>query len=67
MPFNKLDKTDLLPEYRFDYSKGKPNHFATDGRTVVVLDEDLSKVFKTSESVSKALRALLEALPADAA
>ena len=59
------DNDDLLPEYRFDYSKAKPNRFATGERTVVVLDEDLSKVFKTPESVNKALRALLKAVPPD--
>lgn len=59
------DKDDLLPEYQLDYAKAKPNRFATNERTVVVLDEDLSKVFKTTESVNKALRALLEALPPD--
>ena len=58
------DKDDLLPEYEFDYSKAKPNCFPDEGsRTVVVLDEELSGVFKTPESVSKALRALLEAMP----
>ena len=62
MPSNK---DELLPEYKFDYGKAKPNRFATAERTVVVLDEELSKVFKTPESVSKALRALLEALPPD--
>ena len=60
MPSNK---DDLLPEYKFDYSKAKPNRFATGERTVVVLDEELSKVFKTPDSVNKALRALLEAVP----
>ena len=59
------DKDELSSEYRFDYGSAKPNRFATDGRTVVVLDEDLSKVFKTPESVNKALRALLEAVPPD--
>ncbi len=59
------DKDDLLPEYEFDYSNAKPNRFAVGERTVVVLDEDLSEVFKTSESVNKALRALLEAMPPD--
>lgn len=59
---------ELLPEYQFDYSKAKPNRFATKSeRTVVVLDEDLSRVFKTPESVNKALRALLEAVPPDTA
>ena len=62
MPSNK---DELLPEYQFDYSKAKSNRFAAGERTVVVLDEDLSKVFKTPESVSKALRALLEAVPPD--
>ena len=56
---------ELLPEYMFDYSRAKPNRFATGERTVVVLDEELSKVFKTPESVNKALRALLEAVPPD--
>ncbi len=59
------EAADLLPEYQFDYGKAKPNRFATGAqqRTVVVLDEDLSQVFTTPESVNKALRALLEALP----
>lgn len=57
---------DLLPEYDFDYTKVKPNRFASEKtqRTVAVLEEDLSKVFTTPESVNKALRALLEAVPA---
>lgn len=59
------DKDDLLPEYQFDYSEAKPNRFATEERTIVVLDKDLSKVFKTPESVNRALRALLEAVPPD--
>lgn len=60
------DRDELLPEYEFDYREAKPNRFAGDGtRTFVVLDEDLSKVFKTPESVNKALRSLLEAIPPD--
>lgn len=56
---------DLLPEYDFDYTEAKPNRFASDTprRTVAVLDEDLSKVFTTTEAVNKALRALIEAIP----
>ena len=59
---------DLLPEYNFDYTKAKPNRFASDTsrRTVAVLDEELSKVFTTTEAVNKALRALVEAVPAHA-
>lgn len=57
---------DLLPEYELDYTKAKPNRFALHEprRTVAVLDEDLSKVFTTPEAVNKALRALIEAMPA---
>ncbi len=53
---------DLLPEYNFDYSKAKPNRFAPKVINVT-LDEDVAKVFTNSESVNKALRAILTALP----
>ena len=51
-------------EYRFDYSKARPNRFAkkTSGRTVVVLDPDIAKIFPTSDETNRALRALLEAM-----
>lgn len=56
---------DLLPEYDFDYAKARSSRFASDDsrRTVTVLDENLSKVFTTAESVNKTLRALVEAIP----
>ena len=56
---------DLQPEYDLDYTQAKPNRFASEKsrRTVAVLDEYLSKVFTTTESVNKALRALIEAVP----
>lgn len=59
------EQDDLLPEYEFDYQKAKPNRFvsAQSRRTVVVLDEDVARVFTTPESVNKALRALIEAMP----
>jgi hypothetical protein len=59
---------DLQPEYRFDYRKAKPNRFAAVGqqRLAVLLDEDVAQVFTTPESVNKALRALIEAMPAPA-
>ncbi|HEV2851273.1 MAG TPA: hypothetical protein VHC97_00560 [Thermoanaerobaculia bacterium] len=56
----------MLPEYNFDYSKAKPNRFASSGqkrRVAVVLDEDVAEVFTTPESVNKALRAFMEAMP----
>ena len=53
---------DLLPEYNFDYSKAKPNRFVQ--KTInVTLDEDVAKIFTDSESVNKALRAILTVLP----
>jgi hypothetical protein len=55
---------DMLPEYNFDYSKAKPNRFATNTQPVTVtLDPDVAKVFTTSETVNKALRAILSAIP----
>ncbi len=69
MPFEKSQNSDddLMPEYHFDYQKAKANRF-TDRQDqqrlrVVVLDEDVAQVFKTPESVNKALRALIEAMP----
>ncbi len=62
---DKTGSEDLQPEYRFDYSKVKPNRFAATGqqRLSVLLDEDISQVFTTPESVNKALRALIEVMP----
>lgn len=56
----------LQPEYRFDYRQAKPNRFA--GRrgsesVVVLLDTDVSKVFRTPDAVNAALRALISAVP----
>jgi hypothetical protein len=68
-PFEKSQNSDddLMPEYHFDYQKAKFNRF-TDrqdqhGLRVVILDEDVAQVFTTPESVNKALRALIEAMP----
>jgi hypothetical protein len=57
---------DLLPEYNFDYSKARPNRFVTqvnETKITVTLESDVAKVFKTSEDVNKALRAILSAIP----
>jgi hypothetical protein len=58
---------DLTAEYRFDYRKAKSNRFADrqdqDRLKVVVLDQVVAQVFTTPESVNKALRALIEAMP----
>jgi hypothetical protein len=61
------DTDNLAAEYAFDYTKAKPNRFASPGsqhsKTVVVLDEDIAQVFPTSEAVNKALRHLIAAMP----
>jgi len=68
-PFNESSNSEdeLLPEYQFDYKKRKSNRFANrSGKqpmTVVVLDEDIARVFSTPEAVNKVLRALIEAMP----
>jgi hypothetical protein len=58
---------DLLPEYNFDYQKAKPNRFANRSEAkslnIVVLDEDVARVFTTPEAVNKVLRALIESMP----
>ena len=57
---------ELASEYHFDYKKAKPNRFAKkmkDEPIVVLLDDDVAKVFKTTEDVNNALRALISAMP----
>ena len=61
---NNIDD-EMLPEYDFDYSKASPNRFVTqtdDSPVTVTLAPDVAKVFKTSEAVNHALRALLYAM-----
>src|SRR5437764_14958356 len=57
----------LQPEYRFDYTKAKPNRFANrvrPGSVAVLLDPDVARVFQNAESVNTVLRALLATMPA---
>jgi len=63
---HKAKGDDMLPHYEFDYSKAKPNRFAgksREGRLIVIIDEDVAKVFSTPESVNKVLRAVVSSLP----
>jgi hypothetical protein len=60
---------ELQQEYQFDYLRGKPNRFASvasEAPVVVTLDADVSCVFTTPEAVNRALRALIEVVPAPA-
>src|SRR5436190_20851213 len=57
---------DLRPEYRFDYSRARPNPYAArlKGRPVaVVLDPEVAEAFPTSESVNSALRSVMATNP----
>jgi hypothetical protein len=55
-------KHELLREYRFDYSKAKPNRFAAEmpAETIaVVLKPDIAAVFKSSKTMNVALRSVI--------
>jgi len=64
---NKTRKVEeMASEYRFDYSKAKPNRFAKKMKAeplVVLIEPDIAKVFTTARQVNKALRALISAMP----
>lgn len=59
------DNSDLLPEYKFDYSKMKPNKFAQRlwKQKIVRLDPDVAKVFSNGKQVNDALRAIVNIMP----
>ena len=55
-------KDVLLREYRFDYSKAKPNRFAGEmppETIAVVLEPDIAAVFKSAKRVNAALRSVI--------
>ena len=56
---------DMPAHIEFDYSKAKPNRFANRKKEqmVVALDSDITRVFRTPEEVTNALRALIKAYP----
>ena len=59
------DADELRAQYKFDYSRAKPNRFADrlGGEAIaVVLDPDVAAVFTTSEEANQALRVLIGAL-----
>ena len=56
----------LNSEYRFDYTRAKPNRFAGRPRlnpVAVILAPDVAAVFKDGESVNAVLRSIVKALP----
>lgn len=59
-------KEELSPEYRFEYSKSKPNRFAermSGGTIAVVLEPDVAAVFKSSKKVNDVLRSVISEAP----
>lgn len=54
---------EMRAEYRFDYSKARPNRFARDASRMVLLDADVAEVFTDSQQVNAVLRALIAAMP----
>jgi hypothetical protein len=57
----------MLPEYRFDCRKAKPNRFAKLTRPdsiAVLLDPDVAEVFDNGKAVNAVLRALMNTMPA---
>jgi hypothetical protein len=60
------DEEKLRSEYRFDYSKSKPNRFAakmSKGTVAVVLEPDVAEIFGSSEVVNDLLRSIIAAMP----
>ncbi|MGH9430406.1 MAG: hypothetical protein ACRD3T_02570 [Terriglobia bacterium] len=56
----------MQKEYRFDYSRAKPNRFArkmSEGVVAVVLEPDVAAIFKSSEAVNSLLRSVIAAMP----
>src|SRR5207245_9741502 len=60
----RRDAEDMRSEYRFDYSRAKPNRFASRmNRPVVavVLESDVAAVFDSAEKVNAQLRSAMSA------
>ncbi|HEV2379969.1 MAG TPA: BrnT family toxin [Terriglobia bacterium] len=59
-------RNTMPKEYRFDYSRAKPNRFAekiAKDSVAVVLDPDVAARFKSSKAVNAILRSVLSAMP----
>jgi hypothetical protein len=69
MPTRKKHQTlrnTMRKEYRFDYSRAKPNRFREkmpEGVVAVVLEPDVAAVFRSSEAVNALLRSVIAAMP----
>ena len=57
---------EFRPEYEFDYTKARPNRFASKfppQSVAVVLEPDVAEVFQSSQSVNTLLRSVIRAVP----
>ncbi len=64
---SKVDRGEMRRDYRFDYTKARPNRFAgrfQAGAVAVVLDPDVASVFGSSNRVNRLLRSVIAAMPA---
>ena len=61
MNHDDIDSDDMRPEYDFsDAEQGRHYQAYRRGTNVVLLDPDVAKVFKSSQEVNEALRALMK-------
>lgn len=59
-------RNEMRKEYRFDYSRSKPNRFAgkiAKDAVAVVLEPDVAAKFSSSKAVNTLLRSVLAAMP----
>jgi len=62
---HRKHEDELAREYRFDYSKSRPNRFArrvSRDAVVVVLDPDVAQIFTDPRRVNALLRATISAV-----
>jgi len=58
---SKIRESDTQPEYDFSNGvRGKHCHAYQEGTNIVLLEPDIAKVFRDSESVNHALRLLVD-------
>ena len=65
-PATKSKRNDELAlNYELDYTKVKPNRFARarKDQMIVLLDKEFTRVFRSPEEVTNALRSLIHAFP----
>jgi len=65
-PSKRGRRSEQMAEYTFDYSRSRPNRFASrmkENAVAVVLEPDVAEVFGSSDSVNQLLRSVISAMP----